>query len=356
MPGRRDVRRLCEILLGGDRIGQVGYDALPPLARDVYDRLAPLGLNLEKRTIQRALLDLARRPGAGAAAPTCCGCCATCCPPDAVRPIMGERRLGRAVDPGELGPGHRHAPARPDRARLRGRHRRAGAGAAAAPRGVGPAGHRRRSRSRAVEDAIAVPAQPPVRRRAGRPGRGAARRRAHRRRRARGAAPHPPAAGPLPGHRAGAAGLVRGVRHRRVRALLHPAADRVRRRGDRRPAGRARCSASCSAWRAWRCRWAATGPSWNWPCAQSHPEAPAKVALLWAAQHQLGLLPLAELRARCDELLANPLVVPAFPQYLSGFVQALEPVAGAGAVRGGDDVARRSPGCPTRCCCPGCRR
>jgi len=58
---------------------------------------------------------------------------------------------------------------------------------------------------------------------------------------------------------------------------------------------------------------------------QSHPEAPAKVALLWAAHNQLGLLPLAELRERADALLANPLVVPAFPQYLSGFVQALEP-------------------------------
>lgn len=47
--------------------------------------------------------------------------------------------------------------------------------------------------------------------------------------------------------------------------------------------------------------------------------------LLWAARSQLGLLPLAELRWRCEELLANPLVVPAFPLYLSGFVQALEP-------------------------------
>lgn len=58
---------------------------------------------------------------------------------------------------------------------------------------------------------------------------------------------------------------------------------------------------------------------------QSHPEAPAKVALLWAARTQLGLLTMAELRSRCDELLANPLVVPSFPLYLSGFVQALEP-------------------------------
>jgi hypothetical protein len=59
---------------------------------------------------------------------------------------------------------------------------------------------------------------------------------------------------------------------------------------------------------------------------QSHPEAPAKVALLWAAKLRLGKLTLDDLRARCDELLANPLVVPKFPLYLSGFVQALEPV------------------------------
>ena len=40
----------------------------------------------------------------------------------------------------------------------------------------------------------------------------------------------------------------------------------------------------------------------------------------------LGMLTLDDLRARCDELLGNPLVVPKFPLYLSGFVQALEPV------------------------------
>ena len=49
---------------------------------------------------------------------------------------------------------------------------------------------------------------------------------------------------------------------------------------------------------------------------QSHPEAPAKVALLWAAQSQLGRLTMAELRGRCDELLANPLVIPSYPLYI----------------------------------------
>jgi len=62
--------------------------------------------------------------------------------------------------------------------------------------------------------------------------------------------------------------------------------------------------------------------------AQSHPKDPSKTALLWAAQLQLGHLSRADLRARCDELLGNPLAVPAYPRYLSGFVHALEPVPG----------------------------
>ncbi|CAM5600230.1 putative protein OS=Streptomyces aurantiogriseus OX=66870 GN=GCM10010251_28410 PE=4 SV=1 [Streptomyces aurantiogriseus] len=62
--------------------------------------------------------------------------------------------------------------------------------------------------------------------------------------------------------------------------------------------------------------------------AQSHPREPSRTALLWAAQTHLGTLSRAALRTRCDDLLANPLVVPAYPRYLSGFVHALEPVPG----------------------------
>lgn len=61
---------------------------------------------------------------------------------------------------------------------------------------------------------------------------------------------------------------------------------------------------------------------------QSHPEESSKTALLWAAQVQLGRLSREDLRARCDELLSNPLVVPAYPRYLSGFLYALDPVPG----------------------------
>jgi hypothetical protein len=61
---------------------------------------------------------------------------------------------------------------------------------------------------------------------------------------------------------------------------------------------------------------------------QSHPTEPAKVALLWAAQTQVGQLDRGELRSRCHELIDNPMLVPAFPSYLSGFVHALDPVPG----------------------------
>ena len=74
--------------------------------------------------------------------------------------------------------------------------------------------------------------------------------------------------------------------------------------------------------------------------AQSHPEEPSKTALLWAARTQLGHLSRADLRARCDELLGNPLVVPAYPRYLSGFVHALEPVPALTELRRGNGLQR----------------
>ncbi len=90
-PRRRTIRRCCQILLGGDRLGRVGYESLPPLAQDVYDRLAILGVDLKSNRIQRALLDIHNNPDLLPAS-------------DLlwrlrylgldVRPIMGERSLG----------------------------------------------------------------------------------------------------------------------------------------------------------------------------------------------------------------------------------------------------------------------
>ncbi|WP_433119570.1 hypothetical protein [Micromonospora sp. CA-246542] len=325
VPGRRDVRRLCEILLGGDRIGQVGYDALPPLARDVFDRLEPLGLALEKRTVQRALLDLNAEPALGRCSDLL-WILRHLLPPAAVRPIMGERRLGqRSVQESwDLALGH-HQRALIELGYegvtveqvLEQRLRRAvrGPDATAA------------SALAAVEDAIRLLDSPRLVDELG----------------------------------ARAVELLATARTvddapdvlRRIRRLLaHHRATA--------PTLPAWCEAFVTTGYAHYCTLLPTaitsdetnvrqvgamlgflfsmeGLALSLGCdrsqlelavAQSHPTAPAKVALLWAGRHQLGLLSVADLRARCAELLANPLVVPAFPQYLAGFVHALEPVPG----------------------------
>lgn len=93
IPRKRDIRRLCEIMLGGDLIGRVGYHSLPPLARDVYDRLEPLQLNLESRTIQRALLDFRQNPELLPCSDLLWKL-RYLLDAYAVRPIMGQRSLG----------------------------------------------------------------------------------------------------------------------------------------------------------------------------------------------------------------------------------------------------------------------
>jgi hypothetical protein len=92
---RRSVRHLCGMVMGGDRVGKVGYSTLPPLVRDVYDRLEIVKVIPGKSTVTRALMDL-RKDG-----PTLLPVSdllwrlrALLPSSDAVRPVMGERRLG----------------------------------------------------------------------------------------------------------------------------------------------------------------------------------------------------------------------------------------------------------------------
>ncbi|WP_027660664.1 DUF5682 family protein [Salinispora fenicalii] len=325
VPGRRDVRRLCEILLGGDRVGRVGYEALPPLARDVLERLRPLGLDLEKRTVQRALLDL-RADSRLAPCSDLLWMLRYLLPHDAARPIMGERRLGhRSIQESwDIGLG------RNQRALielgyegvtveqvLEQRLRRAVGGPQAtaaealaaiedairlldSPRLVDELGGRAvelLAAERTVDDAPHV---------------------LHRIRRL------------LVHYRATATALpswceafvVAGYTHY---CTLLPSAFADEQAGVRQVGAmlgflfsmeNLALTLGCER------------TQLELAVAQAHPEEPAKLALHWAARHQLGLLPLVELRARCAELLANPLVVPIFPQYLSGFVQALDPVPG----------------------------
>jgi hypothetical protein len=94
VPGKRDIGRLCDLLLGGDRVGTVGYESLPPLARDVYDRLAALPMQVEKKTVQRVLLDFDKNPEYRPAADLLWKLRYLLGGDDTVRPIMGERSLG----------------------------------------------------------------------------------------------------------------------------------------------------------------------------------------------------------------------------------------------------------------------
>ncbi|GIG88673.1 DUF5682 family protein [Plantactinospora endophytica] len=323
VPGRRDVRRLCEILLGGDRIGQVGYDALPPLARDVFDRLAPLGLALETRTIQRALLDLTARPELVPCSDLL-WVLHRLLPDGIVRPIMGERRLGeRSIQESwDLGLG---------------RHQRAVIELGYEGITVEQVLEKRLRRSvwapdataaialAAVEDAILFL---PSRRFVDELGTRAVELLAAERtvddapevlRRIRRLLAHYRNTEPeLPAWCE--AFVTTGYAHY---CTLLPTAFVEEETGVRQVAAMLGFLFSMESL---ALSLGCDRAQLELAVRQSHPEAPAKVALLWAAQSHLGLLPLAQLRTRCAELLTNPLVVPAFPHYLSGFVQALEAV------------------------------
>jgi hypothetical protein len=323
VPGRRDVRRLVEIMLGGDRVGRVGYEALPPLARDVHDRLVPLGLRLEQRGVHRALLNIAAQPELAACSDVL-WMLRYLMPQGAARPIMGERTLGEQPiqESWDLSLGtHQRALIELGyegvsiEQVLEQRLRRAAYGAQATTASV----------LAAVEDAIlylrsrrladelgtralevlsterSVDGAPEVLRRA-----------------RRLLAYYRTSEPVLP---AWLESFVKaGYAHyctllpmafndddatvRQVAAML----------GFLFSMESLALSLGCDR------------TQLELAVAQSHPEEPAKTALLWAAKTQLGTLSRADLRARCDELLGNPLVVPAYPRYLSGLVHALEPV------------------------------
>ncbi|MFD5084755.1 hypothetical protein ACFVYP_23735 [Kitasatospora sp. NPDC058201] len=325
VPGRRDVARLVEIMMGGDRVGQVGYDALPPLARDVHDRLAPLGLNLEQRGVKRALLDVASRPELERCSDLL-WILRQLLPHEAARPIMGERRLGERpiqeswdvaigthqralIELGYEGVSVEQV--------LEQRLRRA----ANAPQAT--AGTVLRTvedatlylRSRRLAEELGTRALEVLATERGVDGAPEVLRRVRR------LLAHYRTAEPvLPGW---IESFVRtGYAHyctllptafvdedatvRQVAAML----------GFLLSMEDLALSLGCDR------------TQLELAVAQSHPQDPSRTALLWAARVQLGGLTRAELRERCDELLANPLVLPSYPRYLSGFLHALEPAPG----------------------------
>ncbi|MFJ7958092.1 hypothetical protein ACIQ62_17570 [Streptomyces sp. NPDC096319] len=323
VPGRRDVRRLVENMMGGDRIGQVGYEALPPLARDVHDRLAPLGIDLQQRGVRRALLDMTSRPGLEACSDVL-WMLRRLLPHGAARPVMGERRLGeRSIQESwDLALGtHQRALIELGyegvslEQVLEQRLRRTAYGPRATTAEV----------LAAVEDATLYLG-----------GRRLADELGTR------------ALDVLAGERTvdGAPEVLRRVRgllayYRTSEPVLPPWIESFVRTGYAHY-----CTLLPTAFRDEDVTVGQVAAMLGFlfgmenlalslgcdrtqlelAVAQAHPGDPAKTALLWAARVQLGTLSRAELRARCDELLANPLAVPSYPRYLSGFVHALEPV------------------------------
>ncbi|MFI1417721.1 hypothetical protein ACH4VX_06960 [Streptomyces sp. NPDC020731] len=325
VPGRRDVRRLVEIMMGGDRIGQVGYDSLPPLARDVYDRLAPLELKLEQRGVRRALLDMASRPELRACSDVL-WMLRRLLPQGAARPIMGERRLGeRSIQESwDLALGtHQRALIELGyegvslEQVLEQRLRRDAYGPQATTATV----------LAAVEDTLLYLGS---------------------RRLADELGTH--ALKVLAAERSvdGAPEVLRRVRallayHRTSEPVLPAWIESFVKTGyahyctllptafrdeDATVGQVAAMLGFLFSMESLALSLGCDRTQLELAVAQSHPDDPSKTALLWAAQVQLGTLSRAELRARCDGLLDNPLVVPAYPRYLSGFVHALEPVPG----------------------------
>lgn len=325
VPGRRDVRRLVEIMMGGDRIGQVGYEALPPLARDVYDRLEPLGLPLQQRGVKRALLDMTSRPELEACSDVL-WMLRRLMPHGAARPIMGERRLGeRSIQESwDLALGtHQRALIELGydgvslEQVLEQRLRRDAYGARATTATV----------LAAVEDTLLFLRG---RRLADELGTHALKVLAAERsvdgapevlRRARALLAYYRTEEPvLP---AWIESFVKtGYAHY---CTLLPTAFRDE---DATVGQVAAMLGFLFSMESLALSLGCDRTQLELAVAQSHPDDPAKTALLWAAQVQLGTLSRAELRERCDALLDNPLVVPAYPRYLSGFVHALEPVPG----------------------------
>ncbi|MFD9325811.1 DUF5682 family protein [Streptomyces sp. NPDC060065] len=323
VPGRRDVRRLVEIMMGGDRVGQVGYDALPPLARDVHDRLAPLNLRLQQRGVQRALLDMAGQPELGPCSDVL-WMLKYLMPQGAARPIMGERKLGERPiqESWDLALGtHQRALIELGyegvsiEQVLEQRLRRAAYGPQATTATVLAAVEDATLylRGRRLPDELGTRALEVLSAERGVDGAPEVLRRVRRL---------------LAYYRTGEPVLPPWIESFVKAGYAHyctllPTAFTDEDATVRQVAAMLGFLFSME------------GLALSLGCdrtqlelavAQSHPQDPSRTALLWAARTHLGHLSRADLRARCDELLANPMVVPAYPRYLSGFVHALEPV------------------------------
>jgi hypothetical protein len=119
-PKKRNIQRLCEVLLGGDRRGRVGFDSLPPLAQDVYTRLDVIrkvdkNFDLKSSKLSRALLDLKTHPELLPVSDLLWKLRYLFTKnhrADVLRPIMGEKALGKVPvqESWEVGIGRNQTP------------------------------------------------------------------------------------------------------------------------------------------------------------------------------------------------------------------------------------------------------
>ncbi len=97
VPGRRSIRACCEAVLGADVQGRVGYDAAPPLVRDVYDRLSVLGIDDRTRGVTRVLMDFRLHPELRDASMLLWRLARVLPGTRVARPIMGKLELGHVA-------------------------------------------------------------------------------------------------------------------------------------------------------------------------------------------------------------------------------------------------------------------
>ncbi|MFJ7250194.1 hypothetical protein ACIQWA_36925 [Kitasatospora sp. NPDC098652] len=322
VPGRRDVRRLVEIMMGGDRIGQVGYESLPPLARDVHDRLAPLGLNLQARGVKRALLDIKSQPDLRPCSDVLWMLRHLI--PDAARPIMGERTLGDEPkqESWDLSLGtHQRALIELGyegvtleqvlEQRLRREATAPQADAAVVLRTVEDA--TRYLGSRRLADELGARALQVLTTERSVDGAPEVLRRVRRL---------------LAFYRTSEPVLPRWIERFAEAGYAHYCALLPTAFTDETATARqvAAMLSFLFSMEGLALSLGGDRAQLELAVARSDPQDQSKRALLWAAQVQLGHLTRQELRERCDGLLGNPLLLPAYPRYLSGLLHALEPV------------------------------
>ncbi len=123
-----------------------------------------------------------------------------------------------------------------------------------------------------------------------------------------------------------------------------------------RPSTRSpRCWASCSAWRAWRCRWAATAPSWSWRSRSRTRWSRRRWRCRGRLRCSSGACPGRSCGRAATTCSPTPWCCPPTRATSAGSCTRWSRCRGW-STSSWRRCRTRSAGCRTRCCCRGCRR